>query len=100
MLLLCLTYFAYGTISYSMGYFLPLIVKGWGVSNFAVGWIVAVPSVVGIFAMVIGAWFADRVEDKRPFLAALLVVCAIGRIRQRWAFTPRRPPGRWSPSRW
>jgi ACS family tartrate transporter-like MFS transporter len=79
-LLLCLTYFAYGTISYSMGYFLPLIVKGWGVSNFAVGWIVAVPSVVGIFAMVTGAWFADRVEDKRPFLAALLVVCAIGWI--------------------
>ena len=46
-LLLCFTYFAFGTISYSMGYFLPLIVKGWGVSNFAVGWIVAIPSTRG-----------------------------------------------------
>jgi ACS family tartrate transporter-like MFS transporter len=79
-LLLCLTYFAFGTISYSMGYFLPLIVKGWGVSNFAVGWIVAVPSAVGIAAMIIGSSFADRVEDKRPFLAAMLILCALGWI--------------------
>jgi ACS family tartrate transporter-like MFS transporter len=77
-LLLCFIYFAFGTISYSMGYFLPLIVKGWGVSNFAVGWIVAVPSLVGISAMITGSYFADRVEDKRPMLAALMILCAIG----------------------
>jgi ACS family tartrate transporter-like MFS transporter len=79
-LLLCFTYFAFGTISYSMGYFLPLIVKGWGVSNFAVGWVVAVPSLVGIFAMITGSYFADRVEDKRHMLSALLILCAIGWI--------------------
>jgi MFS transporter, ACS family, tartrate transporter len=79
-LLLCFTYFAFGTISYSMGYFLPLIVKGWGVSNFMVGWIVAVPSVGGICAMIIGSYYADRVEDKRPMLSALLVLCGIGWI--------------------
>jgi len=72
-LLLCFTYFAFGTISYSMGYFLPLIVKGWGVSNFAVGWIVAVPSVVGICAMIAGSYFADRIPDKRPLLCGLLL---------------------------
>lgn len=79
-MLLCFTYFAFGTISYSMGYFLPLIVKGWGMSNFAVGWVVAVPSVVGICAMITGSYFADRVEDKRPMLSGLLIVCAIGWI--------------------
>jgi ACS family tartrate transporter-like MFS transporter len=79
-LLLCLTYFGFGTISYSMGYFLPLIVKGWGVSNFAVGWIVAVPALAGICAMIAGSYFADRVEDKRPMLSALLIVSAIGWI--------------------
>ena len=73
MLLLCFTYFAFGTMSYSMGYFLPLIVKGWGVSNFAVGWVVAVPSLVGIVAMIAGSYFADRLEDKRPMLSALLI---------------------------
>src|ERR1700744_3023936 len=77
-LLLCFIYFAFGTISYSMGYFLPLIVKGWGVSNFQVGWIVAVPSLVGIFAMIAGNFFADRIEDKRPMLSALMILCAIG----------------------
>ena len=45
-----------------MGDFLPLIVKGWGVSNFQVGWIVAVPSIVGIFATIAGNYFADRFE--------------------------------------
>jgi ACS family tartrate transporter-like MFS transporter len=79
-LLLCFTYFAFGTISYSMGYFLPLIVKGWGVTNFAVGWIVAVPSVVGIIAMITGSYFADRLDDKRPALSALMILCAIGWI--------------------
>jgi MFS transporter, ACS family, tartrate transporter len=79
-LLLCCTYFAYGTISYSMGYFLPLIVKGWGVSNFAVGWIVAIPSLAGIAAMLTGSYFADRIEDKRLSLCMLLLVCAVGWI--------------------
>ena len=79
-LLLCFTYFAFGTISYSMGYFLPLIVKGWGMSNFAVGWIVAVPSLIGISAMISGSYFADRIEDKRPMLSAMMIVCAFGWI--------------------
>ncbi len=79
-LLLCITYFGFGSISYCMGYFLPLIVKGWGFSNFAVGWVVAVPSLVGIFAMISGSYFADRIEDKRPLLSALLVLCAVGWI--------------------
>ena len=76
--LLCFTYFGFGTISYSMGYFLPLIVKGWGVSNFQVGWIVAVPAIVGICAMIAGSYFADRVADKRPMLSGLMILCAIG----------------------
>jgi ACS family tartrate transporter-like MFS transporter len=77
-ILLCCTYFAFGTISYSMGYFLPLIVKGWGVTNFAVGWVVAVPSVVGIVAMVSGSYFADRIADKRRGLSALMLLCTLG----------------------
>src|ERR1019366_2598317 len=54
------------------------------------GWIVAVPSLVGIFAMITGSYFADRVEDKRPMLSALLIVCAIGWIGR----------GLYAPSAW
>jgi ACS family tartrate transporter-like MFS transporter len=77
-LLLCATYFAFGTVSYSMGYFLPLIVKTWGMSNFAVGWVVAVPSVVGILTMLAGSYVSDRLADKRRVLSLLLVIATTG----------------------
>jgi MFS transporter, ACS family, tartrate transporter len=75
---LCFAYFAFGTVSYSLGYFLPLIVKGWGISNFWVGWTVAIPEVVGIVAMISGSWAADRIGDKRWSLVGLMLLCTIG----------------------
>lgn len=75
---LCFAYFAFGTVSYSLGYFLPLIVKGWGVSNFLVGWLIAIPEVIGIVAMVTGSWAADHIADKRWSLIGLMLLCAIG----------------------
>ena len=75
---LCLAYFAFGTVSYSLGYFLPLIVKGWGISNFWVGWTIAIPEVIGIIAMVTGSWAADRIPDKRWCLVGLMLLCTIG----------------------
>jgi ACS family tartrate transporter-like MFS transporter len=77
-LALCLAYFAFGTVSYSLGYFLPLIVKGWGVSNFLVGWLIAIPEVIGIVAMVTGSWAADRIADKRWCLVGLMLLCTLG----------------------
>src|SRR5208283_4413810 len=44
----------------------------------AVGWVVAVPSVVGIVAMVSGSYFADRIADKRRGLSALMLLCTLG----------------------
>ena len=75
---LCLGYFAFGTVSYSLGYFLPLIVKGWGISNFWVGWTIAIPEVIGIVAMIAGSWAADRIGDKRWSLVGLMLLCTIG----------------------
>jgi MFS transporter, ACS family, tartrate transporter len=77
-LLLCCAYFAFGTTSYSLGYFLPLIVKGWGISNFLVGWTIAIPEVIGIAAMVIGSYAADRIHDKRWSLIGLMGLCTVG----------------------
>jgi MFS transporter, ACS family, tartrate transporter len=75
---LCFAYFAFGTVSYSLGYFLPLIVKGWGISNFWVGWTIAIPEVIGIIAMICGSWAADRIGDKRWSLIGLMLLCTIG----------------------
>lgn len=77
-LALCLAYFAFGTVSYSLGYFLPLIVKGWGIANFWVGWTIAIPEVIGIVAMVTGSWAADRIGDKRWCLVGLMLLCTAG----------------------
>lgn len=35
-------------------------------------------SVVGIAAMLTGSYFADRIDDKRPGLSVLMLVCAVG----------------------
>ena len=75
---LCFAYFAFGTVSYSLGYFLPLIVKGWGISNFLVGWVIAIPEVIGIVAMIAGSWAADRIADKRWSLIGLMLLCTLG----------------------
>jgi MFS transporter, ACS family, tartrate transporter len=77
-LALCFAYFAFGTVSYSLGYFLPLIVKGWGVSNFLVGWVIAIPEVIGIVAMITGSWAADHIADKRWSLIGLMLLCTAG----------------------
>jgi len=77
-LLLCTIYFAFGSTAYSLGYFLPLIVKGWGLSNFWVGWTIAIPEGIGIVAMLIGSYCADRYSDRRWSLAGLMVLCTIG----------------------
>jgi len=77
-LLLCTIYFAFGSTAYSLGYFLPLIVKGWGLSNFWVGWTIAIPEGIGIVAMLIGSYCADRFSDRRWSLAGLMVLCTIG----------------------
>jgi ACS family tartrate transporter-like MFS transporter len=78
LLLLCCADFAFGTTSYSLGYFLPLIVKGWGLRNFLVGWTIAIPEVFGIVAMVIGSYAADRIQDKRWTLVGLIGLCTVG----------------------
>jgi ACS family tartrate transporter-like MFS transporter len=77
-LLLCTVYFAFGSTAYSLSYFLPLIVKGWGLSNLMVGWTIAIPEVFGIAAMLIGSYFADRTADRRWSLAGLMLLCTIG----------------------
>ena len=86
-LALCFAYFAFGTVSYSLGYFLPLIVKGWGISTFLVGWVIAIPEVIGIIAMVTGSWAADRIPDKRWCLVGLMLLCAFGWTGMGWFAT-------------
>lgn len=79
-LALCLVYFSMGATAYSMGYFLPLFIKAWGLSNFATGWTVAVPELIGVIGMVICGYWADRMSDRRRSLGIALLVGTVGLV--------------------
>lgn len=79
-LTLCAVYFAFGTTTYGMSYFLPQFIKAWGSSNFATGWTVAVPEIIGIAGMLIWGYWSDRVNDRRWNLAAALLVATTGLV--------------------
>lgn len=79
-LALCMVYFASGTTTYGMSYFLPQFIKAWGLSNLATGWTVAVPEIIGIAGMLIWGYWSDRVKDRRRNLAAALLVATTGLV--------------------
>jgi MFS transporter, ACS family, tartrate transporter len=75
---LSLVYFGAVATNYGLGFFLPQIVKGFGLSTFMTTVVSAVPYAVGTFAMV---WFglrSDRVGERRFHTAIPLFIAAAG----------------------
>jgi MFS transporter, ACS family, tartrate transporter len=71
---LSLLYFAIVTPSYGVAFFLPLIIKGHGLSNVATGLVTAIPYCIGTLGMVIWAWSSDRRHERRwHFIVAALL---------------------------
>jgi len=74
---LSLLYFAIVTPSYGVAFFLPLIVKGHGLSNTATGLVTAIPYCIGTVGMVLWAWSSDRRHERRwHFIVAAIVAGA------------------------
>jgi D-galactonate transporter len=75
---LSLVYFGAVACNYGVGFWLPQIIKAFGYSNAATGWLVAIPYAVGALAMV---WYGRRSDVKRErkgHAAIALVVAAAG----------------------
>ncbi len=75
---LALVYFGAVAGLYGVGFWLPQIVKAFGLSNAATGWVVAVPYVVAAGVMI---WFghrSDRRRERTLHAAVALLVAAIG----------------------
>ncbi len=75
---LSLVYFGAVATNYGLGFFLPQIVKGFGLSTFMTTIVSAVPYAVGTIAMV---WFglrSDRVAERRFHTAIPLFIAAAG----------------------
>ena len=77
-LALALVYFCLNAGSYGVSYFLPTIVKGFGLSNFTTGVVSAVPFVFGAFGMVLLSRHSDKTMERRGHVAVALAMAAIG----------------------
>jgi predicted MFS family arabinose efflux permease len=76
-LALSLVYFGIVAMNYSLNFFLPLIVKDFGLSNFQTGLVVAIPSIVGTVSMVFWGRRSDRQREHLSFALFVGTVCFV-----------------------
>ncbi len=75
---LSLVYFGAVACIYGVGFWLPQIVKGFGLSNAMTGWVTAIPYAVGAAAMV---WYGHRSDakgERRLHATVALLVAVLG----------------------
>ena len=70
--------FAFTIGSYGVGIWLPLILKGHGLSNMEVGWLSAIPYLFATIGMLLWARLVDRKGQKITNLMAALILGALG----------------------
>jgi D-galactonate transporter len=78
-ILLCaLVYFCLNAASYGVAFFLPTIIKGFGVSDTQTGLLAALPFVFGGVGMVLFGRHSDRAMERKGHVAVALLMSAIG----------------------
>ena len=77
-LALAVVYFGAVAANYGIAFFLPTIIKAFGLSNSQTGWVAALPYVVGTIGMV---WYGHRSDsrmERKGHAAVALAIAAIG----------------------
>jgi len=77
-LALSLVYFGAVATNYGLSFFLPQIVKAFGISNVQAGLVTALPYVVGVISIVLWGRHSDRTLERRFHLAFPLFVASAG----------------------
>jgi len=77
-LALGLVYFGVVAGLYGVGFFLPQVVKAFGLSNAATGWVTAIPYLIGVIAMVWWGRQSDRKHERKLHCAGALLLAALG----------------------
>src|SRR6201990_1048601 len=77
-LLCALVYFCLNAASYGIAFFLPTIIKGFGVSDAQTGLLAALPFVFGAIGMVLLGRHSDRTMERKGHVAAALLMATIG----------------------
>ena len=71
-------YFCLNAASYGVVFFLPTIVKGFGVTNFQTGLLTALPFICGAIGMVLFGRFSDRSLRRKQHVALVMLITAVG----------------------
>lgn len=77
-LALALVYFGIAGSNYGVGFFLPQIVKNFGLSNAVTGLVTAIPYVVGTVGMIWYGRHSDRTMERRKHVAVALAIASGG----------------------
>jgi MFS transporter, ACS family, tartrate transporter len=77
-LALALVYFGNVACLYGVTFWLPSIVKAFGISIAATGWISAIPYIVGFLGMMWWGLRSDKREERTYHLAGALLLAAVG----------------------
>jgi ACS family tartrate transporter-like MFS transporter len=75
---LSLIYLTIVTATYGLTFFLPLIVKQYGMSNTSTGLVTAIPYTVGALGMMLWAHSSDRRQERRWHFIWSAVLAAVG----------------------
>src|SRR6201995_713052 len=73
-----LVYFCLNAAGYGVAFFLPTIIKGFGVSDTQTGLIAALPFVFGAIGIGVLGRHSDRTMERKGHVAVALLMCAVG----------------------
>src|SRR3984893_2867465 len=73
-------YFTVVTATYGITFFMPLIIKALGQSDFVTGLVTAIPYTIGTVGMILWSISSDRRNERRMLFAVACVVATIGLI--------------------
>jgi MFS transporter, ACS family, tartrate transporter len=72
--------FCNNSLQFGLGFFLPQIVKGFGLTNGQTGWLLVLPPGLGAIGMLLWSRHSDRKLERRKHIAAALLVAALGTV--------------------
>jgi MFS transporter, ACS family, tartrate transporter len=72
--------FRNNSLQFGLGFFLPQIVRGFGLTNAQTGWPPILPPGLGAIGMLLWSRHSDRKMERRKHIAAALLVAAFGTI--------------------
>jgi ACS family tartrate transporter-like MFS transporter len=77
-LALALVYFGTSAGLYTLGVWAPQIIKGFGLSTMAVGFLNAVPPTIAVVAMYLWSWHSDKTNERTWHVVLACVAAAVG----------------------